>query len=85
MKITIELTDEEIEAILITAGEQGCGYWARTHDSLADVLVSVLPLDYAHVRLRKLGVDKALAKAGARQGDLVRIGKLTFEYDEDGI
>lgn len=48
MKITIELTDEEIEAILITAGEQGCGYWARTHDSLADVLTQpsgVLVLD----------------------------------------
>ena len=34
-------------------------------------------------RLRRLGVDRALARAGARPGDDVRIGKLTFTYSED--
>ena len=43
------------------------------HDALAE----------AHRRLRKLGVDKALARAGARPGDSVRIGGLVFEYAED--
>ena len=31
-------------------------------------------LDYAHHRLKRLGVDQALARAGAREGDLVHIG-----------
>ncbi|HEX6421855.1 MAG TPA: GTPase ObgE [Acidimicrobiales bacterium] len=43
------------------------------HDALAE----------AHRRLRKLGVDKALARAGARPGDSVRIGGLVFDYAED--
>jgi len=39
-------------------------------------------LAYVHDRLAGLGVDKKLAKAGAKQGDVVRIGDLEFEYDE---
>ena len=39
-------------------------------------------LDEAHRRLRSLGVDRALARAGARPGDTVRIGQLAFEYEE---
>ncbi|MCU1490107.1 MAG: GTP-binding protein Obg/CgtA [Acidimicrobiaceae bacterium] len=31
-------------------------------------------------RLRRLGVDRALARAGAREGDTVRIGNLAFDY-----
>jgi GTP-binding protein len=41
-------------------------------------------LDEAHRRLRALGVDRALARAGAQPGDVVRIGTLAFEYDDDG-
>jgi Obg family GTPase CgtA-like protein len=33
--------------------------------------------------LRRLGVIKALAKAGAQPGDPVRIGRLAFEYEPD--
>ncbi len=40
-------------------------------------------LDEAHRRLRSLGVDKALARAGARAGDDVTIGRLSFTYEED--
>lgn len=43
------------------------------HDALAE----------AHRRLRVLGIDRALARAGARSGDTVRIGSLAFEYAED--
>ncbi|MDP8936597.1 MAG: GTPase ObgE [Actinomycetota bacterium] len=39
-------------------------------------------LDYVHDRLRRLGVDRALSRAGAREGDTVRIGKLSFDYRE---
>ena len=38
---------------------------------------------YAHDRLRRLGVLKALARAGAQPGDPVRIGRLAFEYEPD--
>jgi GTP-binding protein len=40
-------------------------------------------LAYAQGRLRGLGVDRALAREGARQGDRVRIGTFEFEYEPD--
>jgi GTP-binding protein len=40
-------------------------------------------LAYAQGRLRRLGVDRALARAGARAGDQVRIGGFEFEYEPD--
>ena len=33
-------------------------------------------------RLKKIGVDKALAKAGASEGDVVHIGAFSFEYQD---
>jgi GTP-binding protein len=39
-------------------------------------------LDEAHRRLVSLGVIKALARAGAGAGDTVRIGALSFEYED---
>ena len=39
--------------------------------------------DYVAERLRALGVDRALARAGARAGDEVRIGALSFDYEPD--
>jgi GTPase len=39
----------------------------------------------AHRRLRKLGVDRALARAGARPGDTVQIGQLVFDYEQDDV
>jgi Obg family GTPase CgtA-like protein len=35
-------------------------------------------------RLRGAGVDAALAAAGCREGDTVRIGDLEFTYADDG-
>jgi GTP-binding protein len=40
-------------------------------------------LEYAQGRLRRLGVDRALARAGARSGDRVRIGAFEFDYEAD--
>jgi GTP-binding protein len=34
-----------------------------------------------HDRLKRLGVDRALARAGAKEGDRVRIGGLQFDYE----
>lgn len=48
-----------------------------------DDLTKADALEYAHHQLQRLGVNRALARAGARSGDVVTIGKLTFEYEED--
>ncbi|MDA8296563.1 MAG: GTPase ObgE [Actinomycetota bacterium] len=40
-------------------------------------------LALVQARLRRLGVFKALARAGAREGDPVRIGGLVFDYEPD--
>ncbi len=39
--------------------------------------------DYVQGRLRRIGVDRALAKAGARDGDVVHIGELSFVWYRD--
>jgi GTP-binding protein len=39
-------------------------------------------LSYVQERFRRMGVEKALAKAGAQEGDLVRIGPVELEYVE---
>jgi GTP-binding protein len=38
---------------------------------------------YVQERLRRLGVERALVRAGARDGDIIRLGKLTFTYQSD--
>jgi GTP-binding protein len=40
-------------------------------------------LAYAQGRLKSLGVEKALHRAGARPGDRVRIGGFEFDYEPD--
>ena len=40
-------------------------------------------LEHAQRRLESLGVNKALRNAGAQDGDVVHIGDLSFEYEED--
>ncbi len=58
------------------------GRQAERAVALSD-LTNVEALDEAHRRLRALGVDKALARAGARVGDTVHIGRLAFDYEDD--
>jgi len=41
-------------------------------------------LAYVQERLRRLGVERALARAGAREGDTVRVGPVELEYAEAG-
>ena len=45
-------------------------------------LTNLDALQFVHDRLKRMGVDRALARAGARPGDQVRIGILQFEYDD---
>ena len=46
-------------------------------------LTNLEALDYARDRLNRMGVDRALVRAGVRDGDTVRIGGFTFDYAED--
>ena len=39
--------------------------------------------DFARRRLQRLGVDRALARAGIKSGDTARIGDFEFEYHDD--
>jgi GTP-binding protein len=45
-------------------------------------LTNLEALHVVHDRLKRLGVDRALARAGAQAGDKVRIGALEFEYED---
>ena len=38
---------------------------------------------YVQGRLRRLGVERALVRAGIRDGDTVRLGQLEFTYRRD--
>jgi GTPase len=38
-------------------------------------------LRHVHLQLKAIGVDRALARAGAKPGDIVRVGDFEFEFD----
>ena len=73
------------EGVIVTRDDSGA--WAVTGRA-AELAVAVNDLTnmqamaHVHAALKGAGVDKALARAGARDGDSVRIGKLRFDYDE---
>jgi GTP-binding protein len=58
------------------------GRAARRAVALND-LTDPQAVEYIQSRLRGLGLDKALLRAGARTGDEVHIGGFVFEYEED--
>jgi len=75
------------EGIEVVRAEDG-SFEVLGRDALRAVALSDLTdddaVDYMAGRLRRLGVDRALARAGAREGDSVRLGDLTFVYHRDG-
>ena len=74
------------EGVLVTRNDDGSfevhGREAQRAVALND-LTNIEAMDYVQNRLNKLGVYKALGRAGAREGDTVRIGKLAFDYKPD--
>ena len=66
---------------------EGGGWVVEGREAVRAVALSDLTrhdaLDEAHRRLKRLGVDRALARAGAKPGDTVRIGGLVFSYEEE--
>jgi GTP-binding protein len=63
------------------------GGW-RVHGRAAERVVAVADLTnhealaYVQERFRRMGVERALQRAGAREGDLVRVGAVELEYVE---
>jgi len=49
--------------------------------AMAD-LTNLEAIAYVHDRFRRMGVERALARAGASEGDIVRIGSVELEYVE---
>jgi GTP-binding protein len=74
------------EGVRITRHDDGSsevvGREARRAVGLSD-LTNPEALDVARQRLARLGVDRALARAGARNGDPVHIGGLSFDYESE--
>jgi len=74
------------EGLVIERADSGAyivrGRAAERAVALSD-LTNLEALSYVQDRLHKLGVDKALAKAGATDGDVVEIGRFSFEYSAD--
>ncbi|MGI9621424.1 MAG: Obg family GTPase CgtA, partial [Acidimicrobiales bacterium] len=75
------------EGISVVRGEDGgfvvLGRAAERAVALNDV-TNDDAAEFVRERLHRLGVDKALQKAGAREGDSVVIGELVFDYRDDG-
>ena len=46
-------------------------------------ITSAEALAYIDHRLKQLGVDKALRRAGARDGDVILIDDFSFDYEPD--
>jgi GTP-binding protein len=75
----------EGEGYKVVRDETGTGWDVIGREAIRAVRLSDLTnpeaLDEAHRRLKSLGIDRALARAGAKPGDTVRIGKLEFDYE----
>ena len=78
----------EPEGVRVTREDDG-SFTVHGRDAQRAVALSDLTDDgaiaFMHKRLTHLGVNRALASAGAQDGDLIHIGKLSFEYESDFI
>jgi GTP-binding protein len=70
-----------------SVGRDDDGAW-RVSGRSAERVVAMADLtneeaiEYVQVRLRRMGVERALARAGAAEGDTVRVGDVELEYQE---
>ena len=76
------------EGLVVERGDDG-GWVVRGRPAERAVAVNDITnheaLAYVQARLKKLGVDRALSRAGVRNGDRVRIGKFEFDYESDEV
>jgi GTP-binding protein len=72
------------EGVVVDRDDDGA---FRVHGRSAERAVAVSDLTnadalaFVHSRLKRLGIDRALRRAGAHDGDTVRIGDLSFDYE----
>ena len=74
------------EDVTVERGEDGI--WEVADRRVARVvnlndLTNLDALDYLQDRLKRMGVNRALSRAGVRDGEPVRIGRLEFTYEQD--
>ncbi|HEX2698671.1 MAG TPA: GTPase ObgE [Acidimicrobiales bacterium] len=78
----------EPEGVVVERGVDGAwvvrGRKAERAVAVSDI-TNADALDFVQHRLKQLGVDRALARAGARDGEMVHIGGFTFEYEPDQV
>ena len=71
----------------VTVNRDGSVFVVAGRQAARAVAVSDLTnpdaLEHVHRRLKRIGVDRALTRAGARDGDTVRIGELSFTYESE--
>jgi GTP-binding protein len=74
------------EGFTVTRGDDGSfrvsGRAVERTVALNDVTTDEAT-EYVQARLRRLGVDRALVRAGARDGDVIHIGEISFEWSID--
>jgi GTP-binding protein len=70
-QISAERIAQGVFEVVGRAAERAAGLSDLTDDQALDVVLG---------RLRRLGVDRVLARAGARDGDEVRVGELSFTW-----
>ena len=77
----------EVEGVAVTRESDHhfrvSGRQAERAVALSDV-TDRQALDFIDERMKRLGVGRALARAGAQAGDVVHIGEFSFEYEPDG-
>jgi GTPase len=71
-----------------TVAREGAGWVVEGREAVRAVALSDLTrgdaLAEAQRRLKRLGIDRALARAGVQPGETVRIGGLVFDFHDDG-
>jgi len=73
------------EGFIVSRDDDGAwrvsGRSAERVVAMAD-LTNEEAIEYVQQRLRRMGVERELARAGAREGDIVRLGPVELEYQE---
>jgi GTP-binding protein len=75
----------EPEGVWVERSDEGFVVHGRAAERAVAVsdLTNADALTHVQHRLRRLGVDRALVRAGVREGDQVRVGPMKFTYEPD--
>lgn len=79
------LGDTEIEVSRLDDGSYVVGGRAALRAVALSDLTDDDAIAIVQQRLRRLGVERSLRRAGVRDGDTVHVGELTFTYESDAV